>query len=115
MNHSTAVYQHESNVRSYCRDCDVVFATGTRATLKDINGQSYIDFFAGAGSLNYGHNNPHLKQDLLHYIQQDGVTTTLDFHSDAKSRFISERERLILKPKACPTSCSSPGPPGPTL
>ena len=112
MNHSTAVYQHESNVRSYCRDCDVVFATGTGATLKDINGQSYIDFFAGAGSLNYGHNNPQLKQDLLRYIQQDGVTTTLDFHSDAKSRFIERFERLILKPRGMSYKLQFTGPTG---
>ena len=112
MYYSTAVYQHESNVRSYCRDCDVVFAIGTGATLKDINGQCYIDFVAGAGSLNYGHNNPHLKRELLRYIQQDGVTTTLDFHSVAKSRFIERFERLILKPRGMIYKLQFTGPTG---
>ncbi|WP_314915856.1 diaminobutyrate--2-oxoglutarate transaminase [Pseudomonas helleri] len=112
MYYSTAVYQNESNVRSYCRDCDVVFAIGTGATLKDINGQSYIDFVAGAGSLNYGHNNPHLKHELLRYIKQNGVTTTLDFHSVAKSRFIERFERLILKPRGMSYKLQFTGPTG---
>ena len=112
MNYSTAIYQHESNVRSYCRGCDVVFSNGTGATLKDINGHNYIDFVAGAGSLNYGHNNPHLKQELLRYIQQDGVTTTLDFHSAAKSRFIERFERLILKPRGMCYKLQFTGPTG---
>lgn len=112
MDNSPAVYQHESNVRSYCRDCNVVFASGTGATLTDVNGKKYIDFFAGAGSLNYGHNNPHLKQALLSYIQEDGVTTTLDFHSDAKSSFIERFERLILKPRGMSYKVQFTGPTG---
>lgn len=112
MVYSTAVYQHESNVRSYCRGCHVVFAVGNGATLKDVNGLKYIDFFAGAGSLNYGHNNSHLKQKLLRYIQQDGVTTTLDFHSDAKTCFIERFKRLILKPRGMSYKVQFTGPTG---
>lgn len=48
----------ESNVRSYCRDFPVVFAKAQGATLTDHNGKEYVDFFSGAGALNYGHNNP---------------------------------------------------------
>ncbi|WP_062388338.1 diaminobutyrate--2-oxoglutarate transaminase [Pseudomonas abietaniphila] len=112
MNNSTSIYQLESNVRTYCRDCDVVFATGTGATLTDVHGLPYIDFFAGAGSLNYGHNNPHLKQPLLDYIQQDGVTNTLDFHSDAKSRFIERFDEVILKPRGLHYKLQFTGPTG---
>lgn len=112
MNSSTSIYQLESNVRTYCRDCDVVFATGTGATLTDVHGLPYIDFFAGAGSLNYGHNNPHLKQPLLEYIQQDGVTNTLDFHSDAKSRFIERFDEVILKPRGLHYKLQFTGPTG---
>lgn len=112
MNTSTSIYQLESNVRSYCRDCDVVFATGRGATLTDVHGLSYVDFFAGAGSLNYGHNNPHLKKQLLAYIEQDGVTNTLDFHSDAKSRFIERFEQVILKPRGLHYKLQFTGPTG---
>lgn len=110
--HPTSIYRLESNVRSYCRECDVVFATASGATLSDIDGLRYIDFFAGAGSLNYGHNNPYLKKHLLGYIEQDGVTTTLDFHSDAKSRFIERFEQVILAPRGMPYKLQFTGPTG---
>ncbi|MFY1666777.1 diaminobutyrate--2-oxoglutarate transaminase [Pseudomonas sp. Pseu.R1] len=108
----TSIYHLESNVRSYCRECDVVFATASGATLTDIDGLRYIDFFAGAGSLNYGHNNPYLKKHLLAYIEQDGVTTTLDFHSDAKSRFIERFEQVILTPRNMHYKLQFTGPTG---
>ncbi|MDH0748315.1 diaminobutyrate--2-oxoglutarate transaminase [Pseudomonas sp. GD03842] len=112
MNTPTSIYRLESNVRAYCRSCDVVFATASGATLTDIDGQPYIDFFAGAGSLNYGHNNPYLKKHLLAYIEQDGVTTTLDFHSDAKSRFIERFEQVILAPRGMRYQLQFTGPTG---
>jgi len=45
----------ESNVRSYCRDFPAVFKKAVNAHLIDSDGRHYIDFFAGAGALNYGH------------------------------------------------------------
>lgn len=48
----------ESEVRSYCRAWPVVFERSTGSRLYDEHGRGYLDFFAGAGSLNYGHNNP---------------------------------------------------------
>ena len=31
----------------------------------DENGKEYIDFFAGAGALNYGHNNDYIKEKVI--------------------------------------------------
>src|SRR5690606_28600897 len=64
----------ESNVQSYARSFPVVFDRAQGAQLFDTDGKSYIDFLAGAGTLNYGHNNPHLKKKLLEYIEHDGIT-----------------------------------------
>ena len=47
----------ESEVRGYVRSYPTVFDTAVNACLTDLAGRSYIDFFAGAGTLNYGHNN----------------------------------------------------------
>lgn len=112
MNSLLSIYTRESEVRSYCRDCDVVFATAEGAVIRDIEGREFIDFFAGAGSLNYGHNNPRLKTALLDYIQQDGITTTLDFHSAAKSRFIEQFDRIILAPRGMDYKLQFTGPTG---
>ena len=52
----------ESAVRSYCRIWPAVFGRAAGSRLYDEHGRGYLDFFAGAGALNYGHNNPVLKE-----------------------------------------------------
>lgn len=94
-----AFEQHESSVRSYCRSFPVVFQQARGAELVSRDGQRYIDFLAGAGTLNYGHNHPVLKQALLDYIESDGLTHGLDMYSAAKERFLETFHRLILKPR----------------
>ena len=47
----------ESEVRYYCRDFPTVFTKGIGCKLFDEQGREYLDFFSGAGTLNYGHNN----------------------------------------------------------
>ena len=94
-----AFEQHESSVRSYCRSFPVVFQQARGAELITRDGQHYIDFLAGAGTLNYGHNHPLLKQALLDYIAADGLTHGLDMYSAAKETFLETFHRLILKPR----------------
>jgi diaminobutyrate-2-oxoglutarate transaminase len=43
----------------------------------------YLDFFAGAGALDYGHNHPVLERALLEYPRRDGVVHGLDIVVDA--------------------------------
>jgi 4-aminobutyrate aminotransferase-like enzyme len=62
----------ESEVRHYCRSWPVVFTSARGSWLHAEDDASYLDFFAGAGALNYDHNNP-LKQALLDYIARDGA------------------------------------------
>ena len=68
----------ESEVRSYCRAFPTVFTWARGYKLGDLQGKEYIDFFSGAGALNYGHNNPAMKARLLNYIAEDGITHGLD-------------------------------------
>ena len=71
MNELQVFETHESEVRSYCRIFDSVFATSKGAKIYDIDGKEYIDFFCGAGALNYGHNNPEIKSKVIDYLEQD--------------------------------------------
>ena len=64
---------YESEVRSYCRNFPAVFTTAKGPFLYDEDGREYIDFFCGAGGLNYGHNNDYIKSRLLSYLESDGV------------------------------------------
>lgn len=91
--------QNESGVRSYCRSFPVVFNKAQGAELFSEDGTRYIDFLAGAGTLNYGHNHPVLKQALLEYIERDGLTHGLDMYSKAKERFLETFNRIILEPR----------------
>ena len=52
----------ESNVRGYARTYPTVFKSALNARQTDEAGKSYIDFFGGAGVLNFGHNNPRMKR-----------------------------------------------------
>lgn len=88
----------ESNVRGYCRSFPVTFSTAENARLTDVDGNEYIDFLAGAGTLNYGHNNPVLKRPLLDYLEADGVLHGLDMHTEAKAEFLETLERHVLWP-----------------
>jgi diaminobutyrate-2-oxoglutarate transaminase len=88
--------ENESIVRSYCRFFPVIFREARGAELVSTEGECYLDFLAGAGTLNYGHNHPVLKKALIDYIQEDGITHSLDLYTAAKERFIETFKRLIL-------------------
>ncbi len=102
----------ESDVRSYCRSFPTVFTKANGAVIEDEQGNRYIDFLAGAGSLNYGHNHPAIKAKLIEYLQQDGLVHSLDMHSDAKRRFLEVFDRHILWPRESEYKVQFTGPTG---
>ena len=102
----------ESEVRSYCRSFPVVFERSEGDWLYDDQGNAYLDFLSGAGTLNYGHNNPHLKIALLQYIEKDGVTHGLDMHTSAKADFLHAMRRFIFEPRGLNYKVQFTGPTG---
>lgn len=68
----------ESQVKCYCRTFPNEFerAKGSKLFAKD--GREYIDFFSGAGVMNYGHNNPLVQDALIAYLKADGIVHSLD-------------------------------------
>jgi diaminobutyrate-2-oxoglutarate transaminase len=102
----------ESEVRSYCRSFPTVFDTARGARLVDRDGRSYVDFFAGAGALNYGHNDPKLKRKLIEYLERDGVVHGLDMATTAKEEFLETFEERILEPRDLEYKIQFPGPTG---
>ena len=57
--------EKESQVRSYCRHFPVLLDKAVNAELFTADGKRYLDFLAGAGAINYGHNNPYIKKNKL--------------------------------------------------
>ena len=89
----------ESEIRGYCRLYPTVFKSASNARQVDENGKSYVDLFAGAGVLNFGHNNPRMKEKLIEFIQNDGIAHGLDMHTTAKREFIERFAATILEPR----------------
>lgn len=102
----------ESEVRSYSRGWPVVFDKAQGSWLYGEDGTPYLDFFAGAGALNYGHNNPALKEALIDYISRDGVTHSLDMYTAAKREFLESLDEQILQPRNMEYKVIFPGPGG---
>ncbi|MBN3928522.1 diaminobutyrate--2-oxoglutarate transaminase [Streptomyces verrucosisporus] len=102
----------ESEVRSYCRGWPTVFDRARGSYMYDEDGHAFLDFFAGAGSLNYGHNNPVLKRALLDYLERDGVTHGLDMSTTAKRAFLETFQEVVLRPRGLDHKVMFPGPTG---
>lgn len=102
----------ESEVRAYCRAFPTVFKRAKGPLLIDENDREYIDFFAGAGALQYGHNPDPLKKRMLEHIERDGVTHGLDMHTDAKREFLNTLQDGLLKPRGLDYKVQFTGPTG---
>lgn len=102
----------ESEVRGYIRSFPTIFTKAQNAVLTDEGGNQYIDFLAGAGTLNYGHNNPVIKQALLDYLASDGIVHGLDMATSAKKQFMRTFEERILKPRKLQYKLQFTGPTG---
>lgn len=104
--------EYESEVRSYCRNWPALFDTAQGSWLTSTDGKQYLDFFAGAGALNYGHNNPLLKEALIDYLVRDGITHGLDMSTVAKGEFLTAFNERILRPRGLDYKVQFPGPTG---
>ncbi|MBU1168003.1 MAG: diaminobutyrate--2-oxoglutarate transaminase [Proteobacteria bacterium] len=104
--------QLESRVRGYVRSFPTVFESSQGAIMTDESGRDYIDFFAGAGTLNYGHNNKQITQALIEYLQSNGVVHSLDMATSAKKRFLTKFLETILEPRNLDYKVQFTGPTG---
>jgi len=93
------ISQFESNVRCYCRHFPDLFVKAKDSFLISKSGKKYLDFFSGAGTINYGHNNIFFKKDIINYIENDGIIHALDIATEAKQKFLSNFQNIILKPR----------------
>lgn len=104
--------QLESEVRSYVRSFPVIFDTAEGSFLFDEQGNRYIDFFSGAGTLNYGHNNPVISNALIEYLQRNGIVHGLDKATSAKKRFLQKFYDTVLAPRNLEYKIQFTGPTG---
>ncbi|MFB6456887.1 aspartate aminotransferase family protein [Chitinophaga sp. Hz27] len=72
----------EGSVVSYPRSIPIAFERAKGAVIEDVDGNQFIDFFAGAGVVNLGHTN----EEVLAYVtaQQEKLIHALDFPTENK-------------------------------
>ena len=104
--------EKESAVRSYCRRFPVLFTKAQNAYLYDEDGKEYIDFFAGAGALNYGHNHPVIKKAVIEYLESNGVAHALDMYTEEKAKFLKSFYEDVLEPRGLDYKIMFTGPTG---
>jgi len=102
----------ESEVRGYVRSFPAIFDVAKGAELFDEHGKRYIDFFAGAGTLNYGHNNPLITEAMIEYLQHGGIVHGLDKATVAKRAFLQKFRDTILAPRNLNYKVQFTGPTG---
>ncbi|OOY29204.1 MAG: diaminobutyrate--2-oxoglutarate transaminase [Rhodobacteraceae bacterium] len=108
----TIFTQRESEARSYCRGFDTVFTSAQGSELTDAEGNTYIDFLAGCSSLNYGHNDPDMKEALINHLLENKMGHALDLHTDSKGEFLRTFEEHILAPRGMDHKLMFVGPTG---
>jgi len=108
----SAINSIESEVRSYCRAYPTTFDKAKDVFLYDKDGNKYFDFLMGAGSLNYGHNNPILKKAIIDYLNDDRIIHSLDMASKAKEEFLETFQKKILAPRDLKYKLQFTGPTG---
>lgn len=103
---------YESEVRSYCRSFPAVFQKAKGSVITDVDGKEYLDFFCGAGAVNYGHNNDYINEKLIAYLQNDGILHALDMMTDSKCEFLRFFEEHVLQPRRLDYKVMFVGPTG---
>ncbi|WP_096389247.1 aspartate aminotransferase family protein [Halopenitus persicus] len=85
----------DSSAVAYPEDIPVAFEEGKGATVRDPDGNTYIDLFGGIGVLNVGHSNPYVLEAV--HEQADKLVHTIDFPTEARLDLI-ERLNEIAPP-----------------
>ena len=73
---------HEGAAVSYPKGLPMALGHALGATVEDVDGNVYIDFFGGAGVMNVGHSNPEVLKDVSE--QLPCLTHTLDIPSEPR-------------------------------
>ncbi|WP_211233215.1 diaminobutyrate--2-oxoglutarate transaminase [Solirubrobacter soli] len=102
----------ESEVRLYCRTFPAVFSHARGASLFAADGTAYVDFFCGAGALNYGHNPPRIRDALIEHLHSGAVVHALDMDTPVKAAFLRRFDEVVLAPRGLDHRVQFCGPTG---
>jgi len=78
----------ESSARSYPRKFPFALKKAKGSWVEDVEGNKYLDFLCGAGTLALGHNDDEVAAAMVELIQSDAPLHTLDLTTPVKDRFV---------------------------
>ncbi|MFF7631745.1 diaminobutyrate--2-oxoglutarate transaminase family protein [Kitasatospora sp. NPDC008050] len=87
---------YESNARSYPRRLPIAIEQAAGSLVRDVDGNVFIDFLAGAGVLSLGHNHPELVAAVT--AQLGVLTHGLDFPTPIREAFVEAQLALLPEP-----------------
>ena len=82
----------DSSAVAYPNDIPIAFEAGKGATVRDADGNTYIDLFGGIGVLNVGHSNPYVLEAVRE--QTDKFVHTVDFPTEARLELIEKLDEI---------------------
>ena len=78
----------ESSARSYPRKFPFALKKAKGSWVEDVEGNRYLDFLCGAGTLALGHNDDEVSKAMVDLITSDAPLHTLDLTTPVKDRFV---------------------------
>ena len=78
----------ESNARTYPRRLPLALKRGKGIYVEDVEGRTYIDCLAGAGTLALGHNHPAVIKAIQQVLRDEVPLHTLDLTTPVKDEFV---------------------------
>jgi diaminobutyrate-2-oxoglutarate transaminase len=86
-------YSHEGSVLSYPRGMPMALRRARGATVEDVDGNLYIDFFGGAGVMGVGHANPDVLRAARTQLEE--LTHALDFPTPARRQLVEALSQVL--------------------
>ncbi|MFC4438510.1 MULTISPECIES: aspartate aminotransferase family protein [Natrialbaceae] len=82
----------DSNAVAYPKRIPIALDEAKGATVRDVDGNTFLDFFAGIGVLNVGHSNPYVLEGVQEQLER--YTHTIDFPTEARLDLIEKLDEI---------------------
>ena len=104
--------QQESNARSYPRRIPLALKRAKGLYVEDVEGRTFIDCLAGAGTLALGHNHPVVIEAIQQVLADELPLHTLDLTTPVKDQFVQDLFGLLPPALAAQAKIQFCGPTG---
>lgn len=82
----------DSSAVAYPKEIPFALDEARGATIRDVDGNTYLDFFAGIGVLNVGHGNPYVLEGVENQLGR--FVHTVDFPTEARIELIEKLNEI---------------------